>query len=98
LAKAEEAYNQAIAIEPTFTEAHFNLGILRYKELNPSATLDSLKCALDAKPDFEIARFFMGTLYAQSGDNDIATKHFARLKRGVNGYNSYEDSWQYVTE
>jgi hypothetical protein len=76
LDEAEASYRQAIALKPDYAEAFSNLGIAlqelgRKKEAEVSYTQ-----ALALKPDFAIANHNVGVLFFESGQYNLAAKHF----------------------
>ena len=67
---------QAIAINPNFTEAHNNLGTnLAHLEQNERA-VKPLKRAIELKPDFTDAHFNLGLVYYRLKQFDLAEEEF----------------------
>ena len=60
LAAAEHAYHQALVHDPCMAEAHYNLGIIRYRNQALSEAVDCFRKAVDLKPDFAEAAYNLG--------------------------------------
>ena len=70
----------AAQIQPDFTEAHFNLGVV-YGELgNNKAEIEAYKQAIRTNPDFAPAHYAIGLAYLERGDKAAALDEYKILK------------------
>jgi predicted O-linked N-acetylglucosamine transferase (SPINDLY family) len=65
-------FQKAIALEPGFAEAYFNLALALRDQGQPRPAIRCLNRALDLRPDFFQARFALGNLLWDAGDADGA--------------------------
>ena len=67
---------KAIALNPSFAEAHYELGkaLLQAGRINDS--LAALKKSLDLKPDLAQSHYQLGQLYRKLGNPALASEHF----------------------
>lgn len=66
-ADAPTAYLRALALDPSHSDAHVNLGRLLQEEGNHRAAEEHYQLALKADPDNALATFNLGTLYEDLG-------------------------------
>ena len=88
-------YRQAIAIEPRYLDAHYNLhaALIDSKNLAPSiACLDSV---IASNPQDLDAIFMLGMLQDYQGNTKAAEAAFAQIQRGNAVIQSRLDAWQY---
>jgi Flp pilus assembly protein TadD len=79
--EAMQHYSEAIRIEPTYADAHFNLGNALMKSAKPEKMEESgrhLVEALRLKPDFPEAHNGRGVHYLLQGKLEEATSHFSQ--------------------
>jgi tetratricopeptide (TPR) repeat protein len=81
LGRSGESYLQrAVQLNPTFTDAHYRLGLL-YEETGETANaIAQFQIAVQQRPDFFQAHYHLARLYQKSGKADLARKEFALLK------------------
>ncbi|MEI6776951.1 MAG: tetratricopeptide repeat protein [Chloroflexales bacterium] len=64
---ARDAYNRALAIQPTFPEAFLGIAQVEYAQNNPTAALDSVGRSLVQRPNYAEAQLFKGKLLQEQG-------------------------------
>jgi tetratricopeptide (TPR) repeat protein len=79
--RAEEAFRQAIAIEPRHAEALFHLGCIASRSDDFAGATDFYRQAIDAKPEFTDARVNLGLLLNRVGDAAGAIREFEEALR-----------------
>lgn len=81
-AEAEEAYRQAIRLEPGYALAHFNLGKnLFYWKPDAAAAAEAFQEAVRLQPDLADAHFLLGNARVKLGDRDGAMAAFREAIR-----------------
>ncbi len=76
--QAREAFSTAIALQPQFPEAFYNLGIIEQREGNHLAALGWYQRALEQQSDYWPAVNNMGNVRFTLGDHRGAIDHFQR--------------------
>ena len=67
LQEALEAYQNATALDPSFYDAHYNLGIAAYQSRNLPLALSANEMALAAKPSSKDARYNFALTLREAG-------------------------------
>ncbi|AXE61830.1 tetratricopeptide repeat protein [Candidatus Thioglobus sp. NP1] len=75
---AVENYQKAIAINPSFYKAHYNLGGLFHELGMLDASIESFEKALSIKPDYAEANNNIGNVFKELGHFDNAIKSFEK--------------------
>jgi len=88
LEDAEAAYREAIALDPTFTLPHNNLGILLAMQGKNEEAAKHFAQALRADPRDAATHYNLGALLAKTGRTAEATAHFEEALRIDPGYAS----------
>lgn len=96
--EAAAAYRRALELDGTCAAAAFNLHALVYAEDDPEPAAALLEQALLAEPAHGAARFFLGTLRAQQGQEQAARHHFARVADLPEPPRHWLDSWSYIQQ
>jgi tetratricopeptide (TPR) repeat protein len=81
LGKREEAighYEQALAIRPSFSQAHSNLGVALASQKRWREAIEHYRQAIRIMPDSAMAHLNLGIALARQGENDEALAHYAR--------------------
>src|SRR5215472_13582871 len=73
---ARQAFKQAIALDPTDAETHYNNGVALQLMHQRDAALRSYQRALALKPDFLAADFNIGVIFREQGHWDAAVNAF----------------------
>ena len=76
---AAGCFEKAIAIDPGFAEARFNLGLALRNQGSASAAIGCLQDALRLKPDFFQALFVLGNILLDTGDLAQASACYRRV-------------------
>src|SRR5919108_1748343 len=84
--EAVQYYQQVIALKPTMSEAHNNLGHLYTRQHQLGAAIDEFRAALAVKPDYAIARNNLGSAYLMTGQEPLAVQEFLAAVRLDHGY------------
>ncbi len=80
-ATAEEimdAYETAVALDPTSAGALVNLGTLAFNQRKWTKAERYYKRALEADPEYALAHFNLANLYDERGRRELAEQHYAR--------------------
>ena len=75
--EAEASYREALAIDPNYEEAHYNLGA-RLGENNPTEAEKHFRRALELDPDYGIAYRELGRLLRKQEQFDESEAHVRR--------------------
>ena len=78
---AAACYEQAVELEPSFAEAHFNLGLLRRDLGRVELAVDSLETTATLRPDLPVVLFELGQLYLTQLRWIDAERVFERLRQ-----------------
>jgi tetratricopeptide (TPR) repeat protein len=74
--QAIQEFTSALATDPDYAEAHYNLGTLYLKQGKPDEARRHLQRALELRPEYPDALNNLGLLAAQAGDSAEAIRHF----------------------
>lgn len=77
-AAAEDAYRRAIALDPTFADAHVNLGRLRHEAGDAAQAEAHYRQALAGRPDDATAAFDLGVALEDLGRDAEAIETYER--------------------
>src|SRR4030095_718573 len=73
-------FKNALQVDPTFAEAHYQIGLVLLQKRDFQQALAEFGRAIDQKPEMTKARYQVGTLYALSQDIPKANEQLARIK------------------
>lgn len=76
---AERSLLQAVALDNTIGEAHFDLALAQAQLGKMADAIQSLKIALGLRPDNHAARLHLALLMMHTGDNRTALEHLMHL-------------------
>lgn len=72
-------YSRAIRLDPIYTQAYFNRGVLYWRELGRySEAVEDLTQVLELAPSWNIAFFNRGLAYKMLREHDLALADFER--------------------
>jgi len=77
IGEAKAAFEEAIAIDPNYDEAMYNLAVLEEKT-DPHRCVALLKRAIEIDPDYAIVHQALGRTLQKLGDRAGAERHFRR--------------------
>jgi len=77
--RAEECYQQALALDAGLAAARTNLGSLAYRRGDVGAARDAFEAALAIDPDQPEARFNLANIVLEAGDLELAVAEFRRV-------------------
>ena len=72
---------KAIELDPNYGHAHFNLGVLRYRQRNYGEAVEHFRDALSTNPALTQAYLNLGTTYAAMGKFQAAIDVWKQLER-----------------
>ena len=75
---AEQAYKQALELNPDYVDAMTNLGVVYYQKGRLDEAVAWYEKALKVNPDDPVAHYLLGAAYLQEGALDQAEQHFVR--------------------
>lgn len=78
-ARAEECYQQALALDAGLAAARTNLGSLAYRRGDVGAAREAFEAALAIDPDQPEARFNLANIVLEAGDLELAVAEFRRV-------------------
>jgi len=78
--KALLSLKQAVAKNPRYTEAHFQMGYCYSQLRRNEEAVEAYREALRLKPDFVLAHFYLGLAYLDLKDKDGARREYEALK------------------
>jgi len=76
VAEAKDAYQRAVALDPTHADAHVNLGRLLHEEGSAAAAEAHYRAALNADPEHDTAAFNLG----------VALEDLGRMQDAIGAY------------
>lgn len=76
--RADDAFRGALALDPTFAEAHLGRGMLFENVGDQGRALIYLNRAVELDPELAIAYDYRGRLYVAAGNTDQAIANFSR--------------------
>lgn len=76
--EAVAAYRLAVQIDPSFADAHCNLGTLLYNKGEREAASRHYQQALEAEPNHLEANFNLANLWEEQGRDQAALQHYRR--------------------
>lgn len=76
--EAYRLYRKAIAMKPSFLEAHLNMGDLLLKQNKTEEAKNSFMKAIEINPNYPDAHFNLGTTYIQLGNERKAEASYRR--------------------
>ncbi len=79
--RAEAAYRHAIEIDPTFGDAHCNLGAVLYNRGQRGAARRCFERCLELEPGHVEANFNLANLLEEDGADEIALGHYRKALR-----------------
>jgi len=74
--EAQQAYHQALELDPTFSDAHINLGCLYQEAKKPVQAEAHYRAAIDHAPDDPIPHFNLAALLDDLGRSDEAIRAY----------------------
>ncbi|MEE3278680.1 MAG: tetratricopeptide repeat protein [Pseudomonadota bacterium] len=81
LDRAEKSLIRAIELDPNYGHAHFNLGVLRYRQSNYGDAVEHFNNALSANPSLTQAYLNLGTTHVAMGKFQAAIEVWKKLER-----------------
>jgi tetratricopeptide (TPR) repeat protein len=87
---ARASFNEALAIDPNYEEAHYNLG-LTYRNVEPSKALEFFQKAIEIDPDYAIAHRELGWTFRRL-DKDVDAEYHLRRAIELND----DDGWAHI--
>jgi tetratricopeptide (TPR) repeat protein len=78
---AEELLRNAIAADPRFPEARYQLGLLKQDRGQWAASIPDLEAAVAEKPDLAIAHYRLGLAYGRTGRKKEAQEQMELHKK-----------------
>lgn len=86
--RALQAFDRAISLAPTDPKLTYNLGLI-YNQLGQTGLAEQLLVkTLALKANYEAARVSLGSLYEQTGREDLARKEYEFVLKNLNPDNS----------
>ena len=75
--RAIESFNRALALDPSFFQAHYNLGVAYVDARQFREALAAFKEALVLRPGFPAVLKYLGSLHQKLGEFEMATQYFS---------------------
>lgn len=78
--RGESYLQKAVRLDPTLTDAHYQLGLLSEGAGESGKAIAQYEIAIRQRPGFSQAHYRLARLYQKSGRPDLARKEFALIK------------------
>jgi len=78
LTNAERALKESIAIDPSYSDAHYNLGVVYWNKKEIDKAIDCFKNTIKLLPSYFDAYYNLGVIYGNKGDIDNAIDYFTK--------------------
>lgn len=78
--RGESYLQKAIQLNPSFTDAHYQLGVLHENNGAIAKAIAEYEVAVKQRPDFSKAHYRLARLYQKSGKTELARREFAASK------------------
>jgi tetratricopeptide (TPR) repeat protein len=88
-------FEAAVAQNPSYADAHFNIGIIRWKNGEVDAAIESFRKAASGRPDQPQYHFRLGQALVREGDMEHAV---AELKRAVQLDAANQSAWYQLSQ
>lgn len=98
LEQAEVNYRKAIALDPAYADAYYNLHALLLSSSDLSASIQCLEKVLQINPRDSDAMLTLGILLDYSGNSKSAEEHFKAIHNGPALFKARTDAWQYLKD
>jgi tetratricopeptide (TPR) repeat protein len=79
-AQAESLLKKAISQDPSFAEAHYQLGVIYQDQKLDTEAIEELKIAVKLRPDLKSAHYRLAQLYSKRGERALAREEYAAMK------------------
>jgi chemotaxis protein methyltransferase CheR len=86
LEKASQACNRIIRQEPNSVAGHFMMGIIYRIWEDEGKAIAEFRKVVQLKPDHALARYYLGDIYSQRGQDDVARIEFTHAIRLLQEY------------
>lgn len=93
---AEANYRKAIALDPAYADAYYNLHALLLDSSDLSASIRCLEKVLQINSHDSDARLTLGILLDYSGNSKSAEEHLKAVHNGPALFKARLDAWQYL--
>jgi tetratricopeptide (TPR) repeat protein len=77
ITEAKAAFDEAIALDPRYDEAMYNLAVLERKAA-PKRCIELLRAAVEIDPEYALAHQMLGRVLQRQGNRTAAEQHFRR--------------------
>ncbi len=89
------SYRKAVAIEPRYLDAHYNLHAALIDAKNLAPSIACLESVIALNPQDSDAIFMLGMLQDYQGNTKVADAEFAKIQNGSAVIKSRLDAWHY---
>lgn len=72
-------YQRVLNIDPSYVEAHFNMGLINLEKNNMEKAEQSYRQAIRIKPDYISAYYNLAYIYSQKGDKKKAIESYRKI-------------------
>src|SRR6185369_11024296 len=81
--EARASFTRALTVNPSYAEAHNNLGTMLEEEGQLESAAEHFRSAIGTQPSFALARFHLGRIYANQRRYPEAIEQFKRAVEGT---------------
>ena len=91
---AIDIYTRAIRLNPTFIEAHHNVGLLRMQKSEFDVAIQNFEEVLRLFPQHVTANLHLAKIYLQTGNSALARRHLATVLEASPDHQEALSLWQ----
>ncbi len=78
--EAEYQLQHALALQPGFTDAHYELGVLYQDQHEPAKAITQFEIATKQRPEYLQAHYHLAQLYKKAGKTALANSEFGQIE------------------
>lgn len=88
LSASADVMRKSISLSPTDPKLHFSLGLILNEQNIIEESFEYIEKSIELKPNYELARYTLGEMYQQLGENDKAIEQYEYILKYISPNNS----------